>query len=74
MSMSGMPKVELHLHPEGGALPGFIRRLAQQKNLAGTFGREYEDVRAISITAAKAAFCDETTRARVMSQLEPADA
>lgn len=33
MSYQSLPKVELHLHLEGGAPPGFIRQLAQEKNL-----------------------------------------
>ena len=31
--MSGLPKVELHLHLEGAAPPAFIRGLAQEKHL-----------------------------------------
>lgn len=31
MSMKNLPKVELHLHLEGGAPPDFIRSLAQEK-------------------------------------------
>ncbi len=31
--MSGLPKVELHLHLEGAAPPTFIRRLAKEKHL-----------------------------------------
>ena len=33
MSVSELPKVELHLHLEGGAPPDFIRRLAAEKNM-----------------------------------------
>lgn len=42
--------------------------------LADTFGWEDEDFRELNRTAAKAAFCDEDTRARVRKKLEPADA
>ena len=31
--MSGLPKVELHLHLEGAAPPAFIRGLAKEKHL-----------------------------------------
>ncbi len=39
MSLKSLPKVELHLHLEGGAPPAFIRGLAQEKNvdLSGIF-------------------------------------
>lgn len=39
MSISDIPKVELHLHHEGAAPPAFIRQLAQEKqvNLDGVF-------------------------------------
>jgi len=42
MSSRDLPKVELHLHLEGGAPPGFIRRLAQEKNvdLSGIFAED----------------------------------
>ena len=33
MSYKSLPKVELHLHLEGGAPPAFIRNLAQEKNI-----------------------------------------
>lgn len=33
MSISDLPKVELHLHLEGGAPPAFIRGLAQEKKM-----------------------------------------
>ncbi len=33
MSVADLPKVELHLHLEGGAPPGFIAGLAREKNL-----------------------------------------
>ena len=33
MSMAELPKVELHLHIEGGAPPGFIRQLAHEKKM-----------------------------------------
>ncbi|SMY08774.1 Aminodeoxyfutalosine deaminase [Flavimaricola marinus] len=33
MSYRAMPKVELHLHLEGGAPPAFIRGLAKEKNI-----------------------------------------
>ena len=33
MSVSSLPKVELHLHLEGGAPPAFIRGLAQEKSI-----------------------------------------
>lgn len=38
--MDGLPKVELHLHLEGAAPPGFIRGLAAEKHLdiSGIFG------------------------------------
>ena len=38
--MKDFPKVELHLHLEGAAPPGFIRGLAQEKSidLGGIFG------------------------------------
>jgi adenosine deaminase len=42
--------------------------------LADTFGWEAEDFRQINIAAAKAAFCDEATRVRVLKQLESQDA
>ncbi len=39
MSITGLPKVELHLHLEGAAPPAFIKGLAKEKNLdlAGIF-------------------------------------
>lgn len=39
MKIKGLPKVELHLHLEGAAPPGFIRGLAREKHLdlAGIF-------------------------------------
>jgi len=39
MSLQRLPKVELHLHLEGGAPPAFIRRLGQEKDvsLSGVF-------------------------------------
>lgn len=39
MSFVSLPKVELHLHHEGAAPPGFIRGLAREKsvNLSGVF-------------------------------------
>ncbi|MCY4334061.1 MAG: adenosine deaminase [Litoreibacter sp.] len=40
--------------------------------LADTFGWEDEIVRAVNITAAKAAFCDDATRDRLLKKLEPA--
>ena len=33
MSLQSMPKVELHLHLEGGAPPKFIAGLAREKNI-----------------------------------------
>ena len=33
MSVADLPKVELHLHLEGGAPPGFIRGMAKKKSL-----------------------------------------
>lgn len=42
--------------------------------LAETFGWEEDDFRALNLTAANAAFCDEDTRARVLKKLELADA
>ncbi|MCG6901161.1 MAG: adenosine deaminase [Rhodobacter sp.] len=42
--------------------------------LADTFGWAVEDFRALNLAAANAAFCDADTRARVLQQLEPADA
>jgi adenosine deaminase len=49
MSVSNLPKVELHLHLEGAAPPAFIRGLAKEKkmDLAGIFneqgGYHYKD-------------------------------
>ena len=49
MSYRDLPKVELHLHLEGGAPPGFIAGLAQEKNMdiSGIFapdgGYDYRD-------------------------------
>jgi len=42
MNISGLPKVELHLHLEGAAPPAFIRGLAKQKHidLEGIFNAE----------------------------------
>lgn len=42
MSWTTLPKVELHLHLEGGAPPAFIRGLAQEKNIdiAGIFDEQ----------------------------------
>jgi len=42
MSFKSMPKVELHLHLEGGAPPAFIRGLAQEKSidLSGIFDEQ----------------------------------
>lgn len=42
MSVSDLPKVELHLHLEGGAPPGFIRDLAHKKqmDLSGIFNAD----------------------------------
>ena len=39
MTINALPKVELHLHLEGGAPPGFIRGLAREKkiDLSGIF-------------------------------------
>ena len=34
MTLSAMPKVELHLHLEGAAPPAFIRRLAGEKDIS----------------------------------------
>jgi len=42
-------------------------------SLSKTFGWQQDDFRALNRAAAEAAFCDETTRARVLKQLEPAD-
>lgn len=39
--------------------------------LADTFGWEVEDFRQINLTAARAAFCNEATRANVVKRLEP---
>lgn len=33
MSLADLPKVELHLHLEGAAPPGFIRGLARERNV-----------------------------------------
>jgi len=33
MTQQSLPKVELHLHLEGGAPPGFIKQLAHEKNI-----------------------------------------
>jgi adenosine deaminase len=47
--MRELPKIELHLHHEGAAPPGFIRGLAQEKNvdIGGVFapdgGYAYKD-------------------------------
>ena len=47
--MKDIPKVELHLHLEGGAPPAFIRGIAREKNvdLSGIFrpdgGYAYRD-------------------------------
>ena len=43
-------------------------------HLADTFGWEDDDFREINVAAARAAFCDEDTRARVLKQLETPDA
>lgn len=49
MSFTALPKVELHVHLEGAAPPGFIRALAREKNLdiSGIFspngGYHYRD-------------------------------
>lgn len=42
MSITSLPKVELHLHLEGAAPPSFIRGLAQEKsiNLEGVFNED----------------------------------
>lgn len=42
MSLRDLPKVELHLHLEGGAPPRFIRQLGQEKNinLTGVFDEQ----------------------------------
>ena len=42
--------------------------------LAQTFGWDTDDFRALNLVAARAAFCDEDTRTRVLKILEPADA
>ncbi len=41
-SIESLPKIELHLHFEGGAPPAFIRGLAQEKNvdLSGIFNED----------------------------------
>ena len=44
---------------------------AEYDRLADTFGWDDEVVRAVNITAAKAAFCDDATRASLLKQLEP---
>ena len=40
--MKGLPKVELHLHLEGGAPPAFIRGLAREKSvdIGGIFNED----------------------------------
>lgn len=42
MSFTALPKVELHMHHEGAAPPGFIRGLAQEKSvdLSGIFNED----------------------------------
>ena len=42
MMINAMPKIELHLHLEGGAPPAFIRGLAREKNidLSGIFNAD----------------------------------
>ncbi|MGB5558783.1 MAG: adenosine deaminase [Paracoccaceae bacterium] len=42
MSVSGLPKVELHLHLEGAAPPAFIRGLAKEKSMdiSGIFAED----------------------------------
>ncbi|MDJ0827578.1 MAG: adenosine deaminase [Rhodobacter sp.] len=45
---------------------------AEYDRLAETFGWEAKDFRDINLTAARAAFCDEATRARVIETLEAA--
>ena len=42
MIINAMPKIELHLHLEGGAPPAFIRRLAKEKkiDLSGIFDEQ----------------------------------
>ncbi|WP_298359847.1 adenosine deaminase [uncultured Litoreibacter sp.] len=42
--------------------------------LADTFGWDEEVVRAVNIDAAKAAFCDDATREKLLKKLEPQDA
>ena len=41
--------------------------------LADTFGWGDDDFRALNMTAIKAAFCDEKTRARIADKLENTD-
>ena len=40
--ITALPKIELHLHLEGAAPPGFIRGLAKEKHidLAGIFNED----------------------------------
>jgi adenosine deaminase len=47
---------------------------AEYDRLAETFGWDARDFRAINRDAAGAAFCDESTRVRVLKRLEPKDA
>ncbi len=55
--------------------PFFHTTMKREYNdLAEAFGWEEDDFRALNMTAARAAFCDETTRAAVIKRLEPDNA
>ncbi|MEM7472593.1 MAG: adenosine deaminase [Pseudomonadota bacterium] len=52
--------------------PFFHTTLSREYDmLADTFGWEEEIIRDVNVTAAKAAFCDEVTREKLLKQLEP---
>lgn len=50
-----------------------ITMTSDYENLERSFGWDEADFRGVAQVAARAAFCDEDTRARVLKKLEPAD-